>query len=866
MIWNFIFTIGLFVLSYLTRPKNETTGVTVAGLDDLKVPTQNEGIPIPILWGRARINSPNVVWFGDFHTQSITKDRSLIAVRYQLAVQFALCRGTIDAVTAIYVDDEGVWSGSLGSSSGDGYSFSDETFWGGEGEGTNWQGGLVIAGRIYNGDPNQSADGYLANFQSPSVAYRGTAYVTFDGWIGNAPTMPKVAFVVERYPNNVGLLSNKHKIGVDCNPVEVLYEILTNAEWGMGLTAGDIDVSTFVDAGNTLYDEGNGWGYLWQESMSLRELRKAVEKQIAGSVYLDPADGLFKLKLIRDDYTLASQPLVDESNTLQVRSFTRPAWNETTNTVRVKYQSRSKNYETTYAIANDLANAQVTQGPNTLEIDFPGCKTAALANDLAWRELREASYPYARIGLTVNRDLYGVVPGDVLRFSHAQYGIEEMAVRVISVDYGSIGAGEIRLECIEDVFYALDGSYLPPDDSEDDGEPDDLIPFGTSDQFAIEAPAGLVYLTDTPNNLGPRIASGARSDIDSAAVRFRVKYRNSVSSGGQTGSYIDLGLVASDFAYIGTLNSSLAGLNSSFPAQGTLDINIDITSADYSLDDLFEAWNYAADNIHSLGWGLCVIEPGTANEEWILAQDIVDSGTGVQLVNIYRGALDSVPKAHSSGARVWFWFALGTGVTDDTVTISRYYDVKLIPESLWEALDDADATACTEFYVASGYRALCPLPPDELNINGGRYPASVSAQYATGSGDGLLFEYSPKNWRTTSPLLAVQHKNNPTTAFDWDSAATFDLSVANPDGLAFNWWIYDLDTTPSPSGRGDAILNGSTSVGDVSFVVLRADILTATGGGSAPSSMRIEIEADHAPISSYQSRESLVYDFSVTDP
>ena len=68
--WMFIagFVIAL-VASYALTPKPQNA--PAAGINEIKVPTADEGREIPVLFGCREIKSPNVVWYGDLKTKAI---------------------------------------------------------------------------------------------------------------------------------------------------------------------------------------------------------------------------------------------------------------------------------------------------------------------------------------------------------------------------------------------------------------------------------------------------------------------------------------------------------------------------------------------------------------------------------------------------------------------------------------------------------------------------------------------------------------------------------------------------------------------------------------------------------------------------
>lgn len=61
-------------ISYNNRPKPPSPPDAVAqDLEGFDVPTAEDGKPVPVLWGRRQIKSPNVIWYGDLKTDPITQ-------------------------------------------------------------------------------------------------------------------------------------------------------------------------------------------------------------------------------------------------------------------------------------------------------------------------------------------------------------------------------------------------------------------------------------------------------------------------------------------------------------------------------------------------------------------------------------------------------------------------------------------------------------------------------------------------------------------------------------------------------------------------------------------------------------------------
>lgn len=67
MLYLFAAVLALFIVATTPQPKS----LPPADLENIKVPTAEEGRAIPVLFGTRVIEGPNVVWYGDFKTQEV---------------------------------------------------------------------------------------------------------------------------------------------------------------------------------------------------------------------------------------------------------------------------------------------------------------------------------------------------------------------------------------------------------------------------------------------------------------------------------------------------------------------------------------------------------------------------------------------------------------------------------------------------------------------------------------------------------------------------------------------------------------------------------------------------------------------------
>jgi len=701
---------GLSLLSQILRPKPDNQGAKAPSLGDFRFPTATEERVVPLVWGTVKLQGPNVVWYGDLRREAIKRGGGLfgggvtVGFRFFIGIQFALSRGPLDNIFRIWAGDKLAWEGDV-SSEADIFIDEPELF-GGEDLG---QGGVQGTLAFFRGTESQEASAYLSQFQQQggdTPAYRGTAYCVWEqGFIGTNTQIQPWSFEVRRLargPSGAALGVNGD---ADSNPAFVLFEILTNDEWGLGFPTADIDIATFNAAATTLQNEGNGFSMIVDQPTELGRIVELIQEQIDGTVFIDPATGKWRIQLVRDDFDIETIPQIDETNLVEIEEFTRGAWADTTNFVTFQFVDRDLDYFGTYAMAQDMASMRI-RGLAKSNLRFPGVKNATLANILAWRELRVLAFPLAKATITVNREFWNAVPGDPVKITATTLGVEDLVMRVTQVDTGSLTDGVIRLSLIQDVFAIADGSFAPPQGTRWEPPFNQVVPIPTDESVAFEAPKKFIELDPDfiTNGLPNRVWAGARNQGD-GAVEFGIRTRTG------TDPFVTERTVQS-FLRIGTLAANL-------PASTT---NTAITLIpDPDMVDVFEA----VDDVIN----------GRRLSQLILVDDefmLVGAGSGNDIENVFRGVLDSAAASHEAGADV-FLLLLGGGIGDRTFQNGDVVDVKLIPRSEDTQLDEADAQT---LQAVMQDRHLRPYPPIGLTMNGSvEYPTNPVSLDANGSLD-----------------------------------------------------------------------------------------------------------------------------------
>lgn len=856
---------ALFILSDLLRQKPKDNQLKPGGLGDFNFPTATENRIIPVIWGTVKMQGPNVVWYGDLDVAPIIKKiktgmfsskKQTIGFYYNVGIHMAWARSPIGSshkLRKIWIDQDLVYTNSGVATST--VQINEPELFGGNELGN---GGFTADIDWYDGSETQSTNDYLAQFQNSGAgtdrlpAYNATAAFVVrqynaasaaaskGAYVGNSTSIKPIYAELQRLPNGLGLSSGDAFLngGLDCNPMNVLYELITDPEIGMGESEDVIDLDNFTTAAETLADEGNGFSYVCDNVTDIPSLFKLIEEQIDGVVFLDPAVGKFRVKLARADYNIDDALQLTDATVIEIQDHSVAMWSDTSNVSRVIFNDRNDDYKERPAIAQDMAN-QMVQGAGTAgtalsvpnERKYPGVKVALLANAIAWRDLRTLAYPLVRATLAIGRIGWSVTPGQVVAWTNSRHGYTKLPMRVTRIDYGQIESGRVILTLVQDIFKYAAGSFAPPPGTGWTPPADSLDAFGSTEQVVFEAPRAIITRDPEYNGTVQARVWGSGKRPNNASG-FEIRQRN--SSGVTSGSYADAGTVYG-FLEIGTLTNDLDA-GSAYPLA-----TLAVTAAPSSQDDIIDAIVTATKA--DLGQNLTNLV--LVNDEFMLVSAAQVAGSNVTFLNVYRGVLDSVQGYHSAGDKIYL-VGTGGGLSDTAFPKTNNVDIKLSPFSFTDQVADGSITTVSFALVN---RANRPYPPATVEINSVDWDIDPSLE-GSGSGFdalGLSFDFIRRNYLTDDEVASLNT----------------DAGTLTPTFPAANTTVYDVSVRVDPAGT-NTLVRLSTKT-DPPFVFTRTEILKAAGG-SVPADLRVTIRAFHDADgeTELQSVQSLVFDFQPT--
>lgn len=727
-----LWAVAIATVSYiLFAPDQAQNDVAASGAEDIDAPTIDEGTCVSIIFGSVMTTRQNVSWYGGLGAEDITQQGQVIGHRYRITEQLSFCFGPIDDVRELRFNDEPVPTDKI-TSKVDTLNYTDWTInapdmLGGESQ----EGGISGTVRIYKGTTTQTYDTEMATLLGTvHPAFRRVCYAVMRNmYVGTSVRLPPMSMLVERCPNTLGLLLAHHRINErrDANVICVIYEILTNDIWGAGIPTEQFDIAAWQTAGEIAYDEGLGISLALSTSRDLEAIQQDLLRYCDGTIYEDPSTGLITIKLIREA-DLADAPLFTADHISAVDT-TRISWTELRSTVKATYTDADREYETGGVMAQNSAVVAALSGAVDSEtMDLPGFMNSASALKLAEQSLRSTSYPISKVEITGDRSLANLRPGGAFRLQWSRPSIDSY-YRVTKIDFRPPTDGGVVISAVEDVFAAASNTFTPPPGS------------GWENETSVAQPVTTALLLETPHYL-------RRNDSRSVIYGARAPNLSHTSF-----RAIVNGSTADQTGYSWMTAAALTTLIPQWSGAELTSITLSTTLPDDVVTPTAPQFD-AGEALLLIGSELMAYRTVTRNTD----------GT-VTFGQVARAVMDTVPQEHPASQMVYVLATARVRANLD-LTADQVVTVAAQTRTLADSQVPGEATVSS---ITTGSRALRPLAPGAVSVNGVPYGAGPHASPTTIS------------WlaRTRAATQVLLHTDAGQTA---EASTHYDIVVYAADG------------------------------------------------------------------------------------
>lgn len=538
------------------------------------------------------------------------------------------------------------------------------------------------------------------------------------------------------------------------NPAHIIYQALTDPDWGMGYPPATIDEASFMAAADQLHAEGFGLCMKWSTQTTIQEFTQIVADH-AGLVYgQDRRTGLFRMRLLRADYDVESLPVFTKAMVRVVKAQ-RPSLADTVNEIQVTYTDLETGKETTSPPLQNLANIQAQGRVVSQTLSFAGLPTHGLATRVGMRELAARSVPLWRFSLEFKRHAFDLDVGEpfVLDLRDTEWGVL-VVCRAGILDFGNAADGLIRAEVVEDVFGLPDASYV--------ADP------------------------------GPGTPPADPAPVPAEATAFEIPYRELARA--MTAAELDALPAAAGYLGVAAIKPTNSSMNYAIvaavpPAEPELAGTGDFTPGALLAAAAAAEYGPTVLAIESPSL-LPLLQVGTAaflGEGAGAEQVRIDAVDATAMtVTVGRGCGDTTPKAWPAGTRLW-GFGSEMGVDPTEYADGDVVELRALPRTPGGELgyDLADALPVT-----LDARAERPYPPGLLAVNGEAYPSFASAS--------LVFTWAHRD----RVLQADDLVDTSEASIGPEAGTTYTVTVEMPVGTVVHTEAGIAGTASAPHNLG----------------------------------------------------------------
>lgn len=466
----------------------------------------------------------------------------------------------------------------------------------------------------------------------------------------------------------------------DINPIHKIREIITD-DTAMNKPESDVNDVNFMNAADRIYSEGLGISWAITEKSCMDAINELCAHIEAG-VRVNRQSGLYEVVLFRDDWFSEDEIHILPQSKIKSLQLEVQNADEAINQLNVSYYNQKAIKDSSFSISENAAIKNLHGRVNAEEVKFPYFMNQRNAAIVAQWKIKQLSTP-AWSG-TFTTGFYEARKWnryDIVKISWPKKNIVDLPVRIMSISLGSGSNNSVTIDFVEVIPYSDDLSSSVVIDA-----PIDMTPMPP--RPALFRAFELSYFEAVQLN-------GQKSVDDELAYSPDIGYAAAIAKRPQSNSLNALMYTSSGVEY--ERASTIQ-----YCETAELDQNIGRMSSSFAVKSI--------GNIGSVRPGSQII----VNDEVMVYQSF-DADT--KILTVRRGALDTTPQSHASGAVLYFSDDF-IAVDPTEYAVSEIIDVKALTTTPSGVLS---LEAPGKEVVITG-RAIKPYPPANVKINEMYFP------------------------------------------------------------------------------------------------------------------------------------------------
>lgn len=560
----------------------------------------------------------------------------------------------------------------------------------------------------------------LTKHANAAPSKKGICYAVLEQCYTGTTNYPKpFEVILRRCPDPFAQGDSVANINGDANPVLVIYELMTDDFFGLGIPPEKFDANVWKAAAFSLFfNEHLGIAFQQDSQDTADSIIGDILRHIDGLTYTDPTTGLWNISLTRPGYDPSTLLHLDETNVLEAIDYSRGSWEETSNTIVVSYLSRDADFTKRTVMDYDRANIEIRSLVDQVSVDYLFLSNPTNAALVASRHLKTMSSPIGKVKLICNRDAYKLRMGQPFLLSWASLGISNSAMRVAEIAYGEVRDGKITINAVEDIFGLGDTIFDSPPAS---GWTNPLgAPSAPANQRIVESP----YKYQFDSGAGPgRFGLAMVQRGDPSSKWFRIFDVNASAQTVDQAPFTPTALLTADYP-----KQTASVDNTGFTCDHVTDIEAEDFPATIPLSDVTAGVYLAIIDDEIIGFGGASLAAGI-----------------LTVTKVWRGVLDSVQAFHAASTPVYFLYAGAITTKSSPELTDTTLESKFLPENSIAVYPIGSASTITQL-TRSRYDA--PYPPGKIQINAlswGVVPGTITAD--------LTISWATRNRLTQASLV-----------------------------------------------------------------------------------------------------------------
>ena len=254
------------------------------------------------------------------------------------------------------------------------------------------------------------------------------------------------------------------------NPAGIIYDLLTNKQYGLGLDSSAINKSNFIIAANYFYEKKMALNFAINTQTSVRDIINKIQEW-TDCYLIKNIDDKYEIAILQESDINNPKATIYDKDIIEL-TIRRKSWDETYNSFTANYKPTYHvdsvgyvlydNNETRTMTAKNEANISFTGGKREKVVDLTGFSYPPAVAYRLHQIMKKESYPFANGYLKTNLSFIYLQVGDVIIIDSDEYNAS-MSYSIINKNVNKIDENIVEFSLLQMREIYADDSFTIDD-------------------------------------------------------------------------------------------------------------------------------------------------------------------------------------------------------------------------------------------------------------------------------------------------------------------------------------------------------------------------------------------------------------------